>query len=72
VQIPFNLVGKKAIEVMALINAANLKGVYIAGTESSDIVVEVSPSSGTLVPYGSTVEILGEPEQIGPQTPANP
>ncbi|MBR0575444.1 Stk1 family PASTA domain-containing Ser/Thr kinase [Proteiniclasticum sp. BAD-10] len=72
VQIPFNLVGKKASEVMALINAANLKGVYIAGTESSDIVVEVSPSSGTLVPYGSTVEILGEPEQIGPQTPANP
>lgn len=72
VNIPGNLIGKTAGEAMTALKALGLNPVLIDGTQSSDLVVELDPSRGP-VPYGSTVNVLGEPEpepENPPETPA--
>ncbi|WP_312650007.1 Stk1 family PASTA domain-containing Ser/Thr kinase [Proteiniclasticum sp.] len=78
VTIPSNLIGKKAGDVANTLRGLGLNPVMESGTESSDIVVEVTPGGGSKVGYGASVQVLGEPEQEpepidpDPATPANP
>lgn len=62
VTIPSNLIGKNAGEVANILRGLNLKPELVDGTQNGDIVVDVSPSSGSTVGYGSVVRVLGEPE----------
>jgi len=62
VTIPSNLKGKTAEEAANILRGLNLKPELLDGTKNTDIVVQVSPSGGSTVGYGSTVGILGEPE----------
>ncbi|MFH5835692.1 Stk1 family PASTA domain-containing Ser/Thr kinase [Proteiniclasticum sp. C24MP] len=66
VTIPSNLIGKTAGEVMNILRGLNLKPELVDGTQNGDIVVEVTPSGGNTVGYGTTVSVLGEPEQEEP------
>ena len=61
VKLPSNLIGKTAGEAVTALKALGLNPVLVDGTVNSDLVVELTPNRGD-VPYGSTVEILGEPE----------
>ncbi len=61
VKLPSNLIGKTAGEAVTALKALGLNPVLIDGTVNSDLVIELTPNRGD-VPYGSTVEILGEPE----------
>lgn len=78
VTIPSNLIGKKAGDVANMLRSLGLNPVMESGTESSDIVVEITPGGGSKVGYGASVQVLGEPEQEpepidpDPATPANP
>ncbi|WP_312458664.1 Stk1 family PASTA domain-containing Ser/Thr kinase [Proteiniclasticum sp.] len=69
VKLPSNLIGKTAGEAVTALKALGLNPVLVDGTVNSDLVVELTPNRGD-VPYGSTVEILGEPEpEPGPEEP---
>ena len=72
VTIPSNLIGKKAGDVVNALKALGLNAVYESGTESGDIVVEITPGGGSKVGVGSTVQVLGEPEQPDPVDPGEP
>lgn len=48
------------------LEALGLKVVLASGTVRTDNVVDVNPNVGRSVPYGSTVEILGEAEEPEP------
>lgn len=80
VTIPSNLIGKKAGDVANTLRGLGLNPVMESGTENNDIVVEITPGGGSKVGYGTSVQVLGEPEQEpepepvdpDPQTPANP
>lgn len=61
VKLPSNLIRKTAGEAVTALKALGLNPVLIDGTVNSDLVIELTPNRGD-VPYGSTVEILGEPE----------
>ncbi len=69
VTIPSNLIGKTASEVVAALKALNLKPELADGTQNGDIVVEVSPSSGNVVGYGSVVSVYGEPDKVEVKVP---
>ncbi|HSR04760.1 MAG TPA: Stk1 family PASTA domain-containing Ser/Thr kinase [Proteiniclasticum sp.] len=62
VTIPSNLKGKTAEEAANILRGLNLKPELLDGTQNTDRVVQISPSGGSTVGYGSTVGILGEPE----------
>ncbi|HBW12443.1 MAG TPA: Stk1 family PASTA domain-containing Ser/Thr kinase [Proteiniclasticum sp.] len=63
VNIPSNLIGKTAGEAVTALKALGLNPVLVDGTVNSDLVVELNPGRGP-VAYGSTVEVLGEPEPV--------
>jgi len=73
VTIPSNLTQKTAGEVANILRGLNLKPELLDGTQNDYIVVQVSPSAGSTVAYGSTVGILGEPvpepEPVDPEPP---
>lgn len=68
VSIPSNLIGKTAGEAVNALKALGFNPVLVDGTVNSDLVIEVTPGRGN-APYGSTIEILGEPE---PEPEAEP
>jgi serine/threonine-protein kinase len=72
VTVPSNLIGKTAGEVANILRGLNLKPELVDGTQNGDIVVDVSPSSGSTVGYGSAVSILGEPEPEPEPEPEQP
>lgn len=80
VTIPSNLIGRRAGEVATALRSLGLNPVMESGTESNDIVVEITPGGGSKVGYGTSVQVLGEPEQEPepdpvepePETPSNP
>lgn len=72
VTIPSNLKGKTAEEAANILRGLNLKPELLDGTKNTDRVVQVSPSGGSTVGYGSTVGILGEPEPEPEPEPVEP
>lgn len=54
------------------LEALGLKVVLASGTVPTDNVVDVNPNVGRSVPYGSTVEILGEALEPEPTSPTQP
>lgn len=78
VTIPSNLIGKRAGDVANTLRSLGLNPVMESGTESRDIVVQITPGGGSKIGYGKSVQVLGEPEQEpepidpAPETPANP
>ncbi len=62
ITVPSTLIGKKAGLVFDQLKALGLNPKYGSDTEREYLVLEVTPGSGSLVPYGGTVTILGDPE----------
>lgn len=62
ITIPSGLIEKNAGVVFDQLKALGLNPKLGSGTQRDFLVVEVTPGSGSLVPYGGTVTILGDPE----------
>jgi len=58
--------GKTVAQYESELESMGLKVVLGGDTLRTDNVVDVTPNVGKSVPYGSTVEILGEPEPEEP------
>lgn len=76
VQIPSNLRDMKVSAAEKQLKDLGFKVIIEQGTEKNDRVLDVNPSAGTSVPYGSTVTISGAPDEpivVPPvdQTPTN-